>query len=131
MKTNLDQFFKTDKSMESEGIWLEFGKARFRVKRFGGYNSQKVKLALAKHFKPFSRQAELGTLEPEQENKILAMIFIEASLVTWEGVEMEGKEVPYSVEAALSLFTELPELFQEIQRQAQLKDNFKVEMGNS
>jgi hypothetical protein len=132
MKTNLDKLFKGSESFETEGIWMDLSdKTGFLVRRFGGLNSPKVKAALAKHFKPYSRQIDAGTLDDKKEKEITAKVFIESCLVDWKGVEIDGKEVPYSQEAALKLLISLPDLFQSLQNHAIDASNYREDLGNS
>jgi hypothetical protein len=132
MKTNLDNLFKTDSSMEKDGIWFDIGNGvRFQLRRFGGSNAQKVKAAMTKHSKPFARLIELDQLPVEKDTEIMAKTFIEACLVSWEGVKVDDVEVPCTPENALKLFTSLPELFQTLLKYSQGFDSFKEELGNS
>lgn len=130
MESNLDSLFKTDKALEQQGITLEFGPAKFQVKRFGGWNSQHVKAAMAKYYKPHARSAENGTLTQEQEQTILVKTFVYSSMVGWSGVVIDKVEQEYSPENAIALFLELPELFKAVQEQAADVSNFKEDAGN-
>ena len=72
MKTNLDKLYKTNSSLEKDGVWFEISDdVAFLIRRFGGKNSEKVKLALAKYHKPYARQIEKGTLDPSKETEIM------------------------------------------------------------
>lgn len=132
MKTNLDKLFKGSESFETEGIWMDLSeKTGFLVRRFGGLNSPKVKASLAKHFKPYARQIDAGTLDDKKEKEITAKVFIESCLVDWKGVEIDGKEVPFSFEAALKLLIALPDLMQSLQNHALEANNYREDLGNS
>lgn len=130
MKTNLDNLFKTSEDCEVNGVDFEYGKVKFRCKRFGGRN-QSLKAALATEMKPFSRQIELGTLSSAKETEIAIKVFVKASLVGWSGVEIDGKEVEFSEENAIKLFTALPDLYNDLVKQAANIDNYKEDLGNS
>jgi hypothetical protein len=132
MKSNLDSLFKTDFKSEKEGVWFNVGEGtRFLLRRFGGSNSQKVKIAMAKYHKPKARLIELDQLPIEETDLIMAKVFTEACLVDWEKVEIDGKEVPCSFDNAVKLFTELPELFRALYDYAQTHESYKEELGNS
>ena len=78
MKTNLDKLFKTNKSLEQEGIeFVLDDKTSFTLRRFTESNP-KVKAALAVHYKPFAKQIQLGTLDPEKANEINVKVFVDA-----------------------------------------------------
>jgi len=130
MKTNLDKLFKSNIDFEKEGIWFEIGDSiRFRVRRFGGSNSE-VKKAMVKYYKPFAKLIERGLLSDEKEKDIYIKSFIDACLVDWEGVEVDGEIVPFSFENAHKLFTNLPELVETLMEYAQASDHYRVDLGN-
>lgn len=132
IKSNLDNIFKTDKKQESEGIWFEIQDGiKFKVKRFGGMNNPGAKAALAKYHKPYAAVIASGTLPEEKNLEISVKVFIEACMLDWEGVEIDGKKVEFSFNNAVALLVSLPELAQALIQHASDKDNYKVELGNS
>lgn len=132
MKTNLDSLFKTSTKHESEGIWLDISEhTGFHVRRFGGTANTKIKQAHAKHYKPFARMIENDSMPESEQRKVLIKLFIDASMIGWRGIEIDGVETPYSPEAALKLFESLPELFDAVQKYASDFQNYKEDLGNS
>lgn len=132
MKTNLDSLFKSSKNLETEGVIFEVNDSvRFTLRRFGGANANKVKAAMAKYYKPVARQVELGQLSAEKEHDIMVKVFVEACLISWEGVESDGKALECTRENAIKLFTEVPELFGALQNYASSFESFKEDLGNS
>lgn len=132
MKTNLDSVYKTDEKLEVEGRWIEFPNgAQFKLKRFGGMNSQKSRAILTKLIKPYTREIQLGTMDPIKDRKITATVFVRTCLVDWKGIESEGKEIPFSEATAIEILCDLPALLEELQLQAQSVDNYKEDLGNS
>ena len=131
MKTNIDKFFKNDETMESEGIWFQISDSiGFRIKRFGGSNSLKVKASLAKYYKPFARQVENGTMDPVKEKEIMTKVFVESCMIDWKGIEIDGKIVEYSIETAIQFFTNLPELMETLITYSQDSKNYREDLGN-
>lgn len=133
MKTNLDSIFKMDNSLETNGIWLKYGKTRFLVRRFGGENDLFAK-AMAKYHKPYARQMELGTLDDKQKLEILAKVFSSACLVKWENVEADGKPLECNFQNSVDLLLALPDLFDALYREANVMSNYKEDaddLGNS
>lgn len=133
MKTNLDKYFKTDESLETEGVWFAVtDDTQFLVRSFtSAKNVAKIEAARERHFRPFSNQIKMKTLKPEQEQEILYKVFIEACMVDWKGVEIEGVVTPYSPEACLKLFKLLPQLAADIISWSNEKQNYKEVLGNS
>lgn len=132
MKTNLDKFFKTDESLESQGIWFDVSETTgFLMKRFGGFNSPTVKSAMAKYYKPYARQMDTGTMDPQKEKEIMVRVFVEACLVDWKGVEIDGVETAFSKDVAVKLLCDLGELAETLMKYASDMSNYKEDVGNS
>lgn len=132
MQSNLDKLFKNDKNSESGGIWMEVSEEiKFLVKRFGGFNSQPVKMALAKYYKPYARQVETGTLSADKEREIQNRVFVESCMLDWKGVQIDGQEVPFSKEEAVKLLNSLPELADTLVNYANDPKNYREDLGNS
>lgn len=117
--------FKTDSKIESQGVILDYGlnskgdHIRIKVARAGGSNIRFAKTMAAK-VKPYRRQIQNDTLDVSVMQDILKEVYAEAVVIGWEGVEDEdGKSMAYSPAAAVKLFTDLPDLFADIQEQAQ------------
>lgn len=132
MKSNLDKIFKSDKGLEKDGVWFSYTETTsFLIRRFGGFNSTKVKAALAKYYKPYARLIEMGTIPEEKEKEIMVKVFVESSIVSWKGIEIDGKEVEFSVDAAVKLLIHLPELSESLLEYASDSKNYREDLGNS
>lgn len=132
MKTNIDKLFKTDATLERDGVDFALDdKTSFRVRRFNSQNPR-VKAAMASHYKPFARQVELGTLPQEKSTEITMKLFIEVCLASWAGVEDEkGEAIECNKDNALRLFKSLPDLFETLWKHANDFANYKEDLGNS
>lgn len=131
MQTNLDRLYKNSEKQEEDGIWFEIAEGTgFLIRRFGGYNSPKIKAALAKHFKPFSRQIEAGTLDAAKEKEIMAKVFVDACVTDWKGIEIDGKAASFSKELAVEFFVNLPELTDTLVAYASDSKNYREDLGN-
>jgi regulator of PEP synthase PpsR (kinase-PPPase family) len=132
MKTNLDSMFKTSISLEENGTWFMISdKTGFLLKRIGGANASKMKSSFAKYYKPYAKQFENGTIDPLKEKEIMAKVFVESCLVDWKGIEIDGKETPFSKEVAVDFFKSLPDLMDTLSAQATDLNNYKEDLGNS
>lgn len=133
MKTNLDKYYKTNKKAESEGMWFDIveNEIGFLVKRFGGENAEPVKRAMAKYYTPHAKRIKDGTMSAEQESEIMTKVFVEACMIDWKGIEIDDKEVPFSVDNALKFFKELPDLRADLFEYATTAATFKDQLGNS
>lgn len=143
--------FKSDGNLERDGILLQYGfsagaKARFmaegmaedkaeaqaattiRIARAGGANVQFQK-RMEHLVKPFRRQIQTETIDAKQVEKLVRQVYAETVVLGWENVDdAEGKPMTYSVENCRKLFDDLPDLFADIQEQAQRAALFRAEI---
>ena len=132
MKTNLDKIFKTDDKLEVEGIWLDISEETgFLVRRFGGANTSKFSSAMAKHYAPYARLIENKTLDRKKEDEIMIKVFVDACLIDWKGVQIDGVDTPCSPEIAIQFLMNLPELAKTLIEYSRESKNFLKDVGNS
>ena len=132
MKSNLDKLYKTNAEEEVEGIWFEIAEGvKFRIKRFGGKNGEAFKRSMAKHHKPHAHRIQKGTLPADQENEIMTRVFVETSLIDWEGVEIDGECKDFERELAVKFLNDLPELANDLIGYATDAENYREDLGNS
>lgn len=118
--------YSSDKNLEAKGIWLDFGAFRIRVARAGGSN-QKFKIALEQKLRPHQLQIKAGTMDNDLALRLLAEAYAEAIVLDWENVtDAAGKPMAFTEENVVKLFTDLPELFNEVQEQAGKLSNFRA-----
>lgn len=129
--------FKTDKSVEKEGVILEYGfnskkkPIEIRIARAGGANVQYSKLLEAK-IKPYRRQIQNDTLDNEVADKLTKEVYAQAVVLGWSGVEDENNiDMEFSVANCVKLFTDLPDLWRDIQEQATKAALFRAEVLES
>lgn len=131
MKSNLDQFFKSDKKAQAEGVWFTINdQTSFKIRHFDKSNPI-MSAAMAKYFKPFAAQVKLGTLSEDKQQEIFIKIFVEVCLADWKGVIVDEKELEFSKEAAMKIMTEYPPLFDALWTFANTFDNYKVIVGEA
>lgn len=116
--------FQTDPKLEKEGILLEYGETSdgkpicIRIARAGGANKAFEK-KMEFETKPVRRQLQNETIGNTQLLKILRKVYAETVVLGWENVEdRNGKPIPFNVENCIQLFTDLPDLFTDLQEQS-------------
>lgn len=126
--------FGTDKNLESTGILLQYGQNSqgkdicIRIARAGGSNKQYQKRMEAL-VKPYRRQIQNETISNDVMEKLVQQAFAETVVLGWENVEdKDGKPMEFTVDNCLTLFKDLPDLFKDIQDQAQRSALFKAEV---
>ena len=128
--------FKTDKSIETAGVWLEYGEnaqgkpVRIRIARAGGANEQFSK-TLDRLTKPVRRAIQTETLSQKLGRKMMIEAYAQSVVLGWENVDIEESEngpeiknAPFTKENVIRLFTDLPDLFDDIQEQARKSSLF-------
>lgn len=117
--------FKTDKSVEKEGIWVDYAEdGRFKVARIGGSNKRFNKV-YTRLTRPHRKQMEHGMLSDKVGEEILRKAFVDGCLLGWEGItDEEGNPLAYNKENALALFEQLPELLADLVDVARSREGF-------
>jgi len=121
------QMFKTDNTIETDGINLDYGKFQIRIARAGGANQAYIKM-LGDRLKPYRRRLANGTMDNATSERLLAEIYAGSVILGWEGVtDAEGIPIEFTRDNCVKLLLDLPELFRDIQEQAQKVANFRAE----
>ncbi len=130
MKTNLDKLFKTDEQLEKDGVWFDISsETGFLLKPFKGTNP-KVKAAMAVHYKPYARQLDMGTMDDKKALELSVKVFVQACLIDWKGVEIDGKVAECKPEIAVPFFIGLPDLFNALWAHCGDFKNYREDVGN-
>ena len=120
--------FETDKKREREGIYLDYGSFRIKISRAGGDNKRFSKVLEGKT-KPHRRAIQTDMLDPIVADRLLKETYAEAVVLDWEtkddkgkwksGIEgREGEILPFCNANVCEAFVNLPELFKDVQEQA-------------
>jgi len=122
------QMFKTNTAAEADqGIALDYGSFSLRIVRAGGAN-KRYGQELTRRLKPHRRQIDNDTLDNAVAEKIMAELYADTIVLGWDGVtDADGKELPFSKANCVKLFTDLPDLFRDVQEQAAKVGNFRTE----
>jgi len=105
---DVKKLFGTDSKKEQEGVVHEMGDGlKIKIARIGNPNYQKRFQVLSK---PHRRALRRGTLSDEVAEKLLVKCLAETIVLDWEGLEEQGKPIPYSTENAIRILTDYPEL---------------------
>lgn len=113
--TNLYAAFATNKSIETDGVVVKYGpKTSVRIARAGGSNT-----AFSKRYealmRPYKRLAQTGQMDAEVSADIMRRLYAETVVKDWEGVtNREGVELDFTVDNAMALFKDLPDLFDDL-----------------
>lgn len=121
--------FGTNENLEAgQGVDLDYGKdGTITIHRAGGENKKFARVLNAK-MKPYRRQLQNGTMDDAVAEKLMAETYAEAVIIGWKDVKgKDGKKLEFTKENVIQLLTDLPELFKDIQDQANTIANFRKE----
>ena len=125
--------YGTDVSKEVEGVVVELGTNEdgtvysATVSRAGKANKA-YQTALTKATSPYQRQIANGTLDPVLSEKIYLEVFCKTVLKGWTNMRDENdNELLFTVENAIKVMTDLPELYMELATKANTAATFKAE----
>ncbi|MAD98780.1 MAG: hypothetical protein Unbinned200contig1000_18 [Prokaryotic dsDNA virus sp.] len=126
--------FETDEDLETSGIWLDYGDFRVKIASAGQGNKKYVKYA-EKALKPVRKAMQAGALSNERSMSIMSDIYAKTIVLDWEtmkegelvkGIESrDGQIMPFNYENVRQVFIDLPNLFIDIQEQANSIANFR------
>lgn len=114
--------FRTDDDKKTAGVWIDFGGgAEFKIAALTNTN---FTAAFQKATKPYT---DLGKDIPGDDQEAIMMRLMSIHVVLdWKGVFDGDDELPYSIENAERLLSELEWLRTRIVKEAQRIDNFKA-----
>lgn len=151
MAGSMFEQFETDKKLEEEGVWLDYGDFRVLVAHAGGSNKKYVSYAEAKT-KPFRRAIAAGTMNEERSKGLLFDIYAHAIIKDWQIADGEDKDgatkwkrgihkkgggvLDFTADNVVATFKLLPNLFMDIQQSAEgialfRKEDLEDEAKNS
>lgn len=131
--SGLHKVFKTDNTKEQEGIKIQYPAnddgtiPTFTVRRLSSSNKE-YHAELERLKRPYQRQIQLGTLPEGKELEFVKTAFLKTCVKGWEHVQdANGVEILFSVSAASTLFSELPDLFTDLIEQSTSIANYRAE----
>lgn len=128
MAKSLRNALKTSTVLEREGVFLERGNTRVRLRRAGGSNTA-FNFAMAKIMKDHGRALQNGLISDEAAMKLLHRVFAEHVVLTWEtdtsdddkvqnwesGIETaDGSLAPVTVDNIVAYWIDVPDWFNEV-----------------
>lgn len=143
--------FETDATLETGGIWIDYGDFRVQIARAGGANKKYLSYAETKT-KPFRRAIQAGTMPEDRSRSLLYDIYANTVILDWQVADGENKDgstkwkkgihkkggglLEVSPENILITFKNLPALFLDLQQASEgvslfLKEEMEADSKNS
>lgn len=124
---DLRKRYQTDLKAEEEGVWVPLeDNGRIKVARQGNKRHAQF---LTEAMAPY--RSILGVPGAKLSDELATKISIEAMaktiLLDWDGIAQDGQELPYSVEAAISILTDAPEFREIVFKASNTFETFRLE----
>lgn len=125
--TSIHELFATNEKTETEGFVHQItDEIVFTLARAGGSNTRFVKV-MEQKTRPYRRQIQDDTMDTALANKLLIEAFAETVVLGWKGITTpDGQEVKFTPENAITLFNQLPDLFNELRESAGNQANYRL-----
>lgn len=137
---SLSRQFKTNRSMETEGVRITFGhnedgtEIAIVVARAGGANTRFQSVADVV-LKPYRRQIANETVDTKVLKERMMEIYAKTVVKSWENVmlsdvtgdEKDTGKAPFTVDNCLKLFIRLPDFYADVQQFADQMTAFRAE----
>jgi predicted glycosyl hydrolase (DUF1957 family) len=117
-----------NKDLEEQGTWMDYDEGvRFLVAR---KNNSKYKGFISKKYRENERLVS-NLAHTDKADKVSEQIMLEATatylLLDWQGLESDGKALPYSKAVAMEVLDAHDELREAIEEYASVRDNYIAE----
>lgn len=126
MKFDNMQAYTMDADLEAgAGVTVQYPNGMaFTIRRAGGTNTafQKRVQAVAKTYRH-----GFDGMDEDKARGLLAEIYADTVIVGWSGVKSEGRDVPFTRDAAVALLSGYPELMMSLKRDAEDPGLFQAE----
>ena len=133
--SGLYETFETDRDLENNGVWIDYGDFRVKLAFAGAQNKAFAKYAEAK-LKPFRRAMDAGTLSQDISRDLMMDIYAKTVVLGWEtkagdvfvsGIEdKDGSVIPFTFPNVVKTFKALPAVFTDLQEMAGKISNFRA-----
>lgn len=136
---SLRKTFKTDKTAEVEGVWLEVAvndhngrPTRIKISRMSSSNKRYTK-ELNKVTKPHQSAIQNDALDNDLARKMLQEVFADTVILDWDNLpksELSGNpedtdDLEFNRDNVLALFNEMPDLYDDWEGRAQKSAAFR------
>jgi len=118
---NILQAFGNDATKATQGVWVNYGDAKFKIGKLG-FGNPKYKSALT--------SAQLTGFTEDELPRVRAEILADTIVLGWENVEFNGVAFPYTRENAVMVLSDpnLVAFLDWIESVATKRENYALEV---
>ncbi len=121
---DLAKQFATDREKETSGVWIDVGlDSSILVART---NNRAYARAITREYEKYKLTlSDDSETSDELSDQIMAKIIAKTILLDWKSFSDDGKNLPYSVEAAEAVLLKYPDFKSFVMQQANDIENFR------
>lgn len=114
--------FRTDKEAKASGVWIDFGgDAEFLIASF---DTPAFTEAFRKAIKPYTDLSQ--DVPEEDQTAIMCACMAQHVVLDWKGVYDGDNELPYNLENAIRVLTELEPIRERVLTESRKLSNFRA-----
>lgn len=118
--------FQTDTMLESKGVMLDYGDYKITIAR-AGMGNRKFRGLLATAQKKHRHKIDNDLLDDSINDALMIEIYANSVILGWANVTgPDGRPLAFNRENVIKLMTDLPDMFADIQDQANDASNFRA-----
>lgn len=106
--------YKINKEHATDGVRMELPEGNWIKMRYAGASNAAYAKSLQEVLKPYRRS--INQISAEEDRKLLATVYAQSIVVDWGGPDFKDK--PFNEINFVTLMTDLPEFFVDIQEMA-------------
>lgn len=111
--------------LQDKGVWTKFSGSEFLIVYAGNLTFQRK---LSRLQKPFRKQIEKGSLDPEKSKELLIQSVVGTLLIDWKNVvDSSGNEIPFDESVAFKALSNNDDLIDYVQEFATDLENYREE----
>jgi hypothetical protein len=105
---DIRKLYGTNENKEIDGVWQDMGDGiEVRIARIGNPEYQKLFQRISK---PHRKAIRRGTLKEDVAEKLMIECMAKTIVKDWKNIEVDGKNLPFSVDNAIMILTEFKDL---------------------
>ena len=114
----------TDPNLEKEGVWVDYGDYRVKLRRWNNPECRAMIKRLSRPYRHFR-----DGLPDDVNRRLTAQVLAETIVVDWEGLTKNGKPLKFDAKTAQEIFVDpkMTDFTENILTAAQSAEAFRVE----
>lgn len=121
---DLQKLYGKDEKKANDGVWLEVGDGAVLCRYYNVTSPRTIAIS-QRRTRKYQQAIRNKSLSPEIDRRVGIEIFVEAAVIDWRGINMNGDALAFSFDNAVKAFYDYPEFMMDIVQQATELSNFR------